>query len=218
MSVIKSLLDFIVRLKSVEKISEKCVIFARKYKQVNSEANESRRQAVSDGVKSVLSALYTTYKIQIKDKDFSFMNSGIFILDDTDIGQLYLTAIDEEEDSNKINKINNGLLALFLHVMSDDDKKEVNDKFSKKKEEPVNAAASIQSLLAKNADVLKEAEKDQSKIPQAVQSILTNNSGEMMGIITNVLSSLGMNPENLNMQSKKTVKKNVKRVNTKKPK
>lgn len=219
---IKTLIDFVSRLKSYRDIAEKCNDFLRKYKQALSDANEERQTVICSGIKNILKIIYDANKASILEKDFSFIKKGMFIVDDTDIGHLYIEAIDNNDDTDQIRKINSGLLFLFYQVMDEEDRKNVEAKFSgskKAKETPKsenhdiipNMSTQIDALISKNADVIKQAEKDPSKVGDVVESIFKNNSGELSNMIKGLVGSMGLNGKNQNINQKQ-IMKNVKKV------
>ena len=206
-----------------------CKELKRKYRPIIASDNVNKKDTAASAIRSVIDSLYKIHRDDIITKDFGFLSNAktdengnplfddnSFIVDNIDIGGMYINALDADDEDN-LRIVNNELLFLFYQVASDDDKREIDIRYKKAppKNKPNTSSPSgnplsavqgaqpklaqqMEKMLNKNKNKLKRAEKDPNVIPEVLADFFQNNSKDMAGMLTNMLGSMGIDPSQMN--------------------
>jgi len=201
--VLESFGRLLAKLASIPDNQEQCRILSRKYKPLIISDNNAKKNTAVQYIESILTPLYTQYRDDIIQKDFSFLNKDIFILDDVDVGILYMNVIDQE-DSDALKLIVNELLYLFYQVSTPEDQKSIDTRYRKKTQpmppqqgSQTTMTKGLEDILKKNKHILKKAESDPSAIPEVLSELFKNNSDQMAGLLGGMLGGMGIDPSQM---------------------
>lgn len=205
----KLLQSFVCLIKKLEFVPENvptCRTVGRKYKPILIGTNVEKKNDIGELVKKVLAPLWEEHMGDICNKEFGFINDTNMIILDTNIGELYVNALDHD-DSSSLILVNNELLFMFYHIMDKDKQEEIAKRFAKKpKDVPVPTAKGVQAaisgqktlsddlhgILNKYQHDLKKAEGNSALIGPTLTKIFKNDSDAMVGMLQNVMGSLGV--------------------------
>jgi hypothetical protein len=203
-----------------------CKELKRKYRPIIASDNTSRKESSANAIRVIIERLYKIYKSDIILKDFGFidetkkdtdgqyiLDDNSFVIDNVDIGKMYMNALDTDDEEG-LRFVNNELLFLFYQVAPNEDQREIDKKHKKsppKTQAPPNPLAAVQaqpdlakrmeSMLMKNKNKLKRAEKDPNAIPEVLADFFQNNSKDMAGMLTGMLGSMGIDPSKMDGDS-----------------
>lgn len=199
-----------------------CKELKRKYRSVIASDNLKKKEELATIIRSSITPLYNSNRDDIMSKDFSFLvaaeknedgklipSNNTLIIDNHDIGAMYLAALDDDDDEN-LRLVVNELLFLFYQIAPEQDQKLIDSKYKKAKPvsttpNPLTAAQNVQpnlakqmeKMLQKNKDKLKKAEKDPSVIPDVLADFFKNNSKDMAGMLQGMLGTMGIDPSQM---------------------
>lgn len=131
--IIEPLICLLERMSSIDENKEVVKPLKRSLHSLMESTNETRKEELNGVLAGVLKNLYTEYRAQIVEKDFSFMQDNLFIFENTDISHMYLLVLDQNDGSIR-SKVSNMMLELFFHVATDADKEIIKTKHMPKKE------------------------------------------------------------------------------------
>lgn len=225
-NLIESLICLLQKLNITDKNASKCKELVRKYRPLLVTTNEQKQQEACKHIKDSFLKIYNEHKSDIIDKDFTFLQENTFIFDNVDMGTLYLNVVDMD-DTDKLEAVSNELLFIFYQISPDEDRKMIDEKHRKKKEKEKakgelesenvterskkknktkdtpqpnntpNIAKKMETILSKHKHKLKKAEKDPNAIPEVLADFFKENSGDMAGMLTDMLKGMGLDPSKM---------------------
>lgn len=243
--LLESFICLIRKLDFVNENTEACKKLGRVYRPLFESDNVGKKSDVAEKIRIGLKTLYEKHREDIICKDFSFIqpassstnqdgssvyavNSDTFIVDNFDIGILYLNAIDADIPE-ALRSVNTELLYLFYQIATEEDQKVIASKYMKKGDGgddtnqkgtttgsskggkgipniPITAAPNLakkmEKMLQKHKGKLKKAEHDPNAIPEVLADFFQNNSKDMAGMLTGMLSTMGIDPAQMGNNNK----------------
>lgn len=191
--VLNSIIRLSERLKTIVTNIDACNNLARRYIIIKSSKDDSKKKELASNVISVIKPLYELYRTHILNKDFTFLTTHEFMLDNINISSLYIKIIDSG-NLDLVKPVNNELLMLFRSCMNETDKQDVDSKYAKKKVHKSNEGIGfdniINSIMSKNKDTLKRAENDPAAIANTISSIINNSSGDIGKLAQNLVKQI----------------------------
>lgn len=169
---------------------------------------QAKKKKLEDQIREVLDPVYQKYRTEIIDKDFGFVEEANIVLLDINLSEVF-PRIFEADDAAREKEAINEILYLFYQIMSPEDRKETEQRHQKKKTKKLKKFTDkptpkpdtsqitssipdpsnlIQQLLAENAPHLKEAERDPSKMGDAIRKVIS--SGKVASMVENMVKNL----------------------------
>lgn len=203
--LLETLIWLLDNLRNIDGNVTDCKTLRSKYRPLLDSTNTKKINKINEELSQTLTSLYTTHRDDIVEKDFSWMETGMFIFSTVDISAMYRRLCEADAD-DKLSKVNNDLLLLFHEIAPDEDKKLIEEKHKKKEVVPTatpaltpktgkpkkNMAMSLERIMEQNADIFKEAEKDPSKMGEAFRTLISRNGPEFGDLLSDTLSNMGI--------------------------
>lgn len=192
MATLARFVSLISWLREVDENKEVCNRLSCTYKPVSFSNNEEKKKLMNEKIEEMLRQVYAVNREDVLTKDFSFLKPDVFVVDE-DIGPLYMNVVSSGSNST-IKSTTNELLSLFHGIMNDEDKKTVESRFKKPKKakKKSDVALNMEDLYAKNADTLKAAENDPSKMGDVMENLIKNNGKDLAKAAKSIFDNLGL--------------------------
>lgn len=206
MNILESFVCLTSKLKLVDGNSKKGNALVRKYRSLTMSSDTNEINIVANKIKNIFMPIYNTHKSSIINKNYSFLQPGMIVHEDIDIGDMYNVLLDDG-NCTLIEKVTNELLFLFYNIAPPEDRKEIDAKH-KKQQAPVQQTVEnpmgqigtvlpqlmnvVQGMLHKHQDSFKDQEMNPSNTVNVMKKLIDEDGGAIGQIMMDAMN--GVNP------------------------